>query len=193
MSSAPFRFDDVTHTYTCGRTGQVLPGITGMMKAAGLVDDTWFTEESCRRGQIVHELTAAYDLGALELDEVKGKYRGYVLGHVRNMGIAPHEWEFVEVALAHPAIRFAGRCDRGGLMYGATSVLEVKSGVEDDAHDVQTALQAILIAPSLGLPPEAVMRYVEYLREDGRARLFRCKRQQRDLAKAREILREHAA
>lgn len=192
MISAPFRFDAENHSYIALDTGEVIPSITQLIKAAGLVDDRYYTEESRHRGTVVHQLTADYDLGALDSSRVTSPYRGYLLAHVKAMDTIRPTWEHIEVAAVHPTLRFAGRLDRAGTIYGASSLLDEKTGVPCPSHALQTALQAILAAPTFHLPPEALQRYTLYLKADGRFSLEHHTNTSSDLRKAREILKEFA-
>jgi hypothetical protein len=168
MKSAPFRFDAAEHLYIALDTGEIVPNITRMMDAAGLIDDRWYTEESCERGKQVHRLTANYDMGALDMAALVSPYRPYLLGHVEVVKIARPEFYHVEVGAVHRTLRFGGRPDRVLKVYDRRAVWEIKSGDPEKSHPVQTALQAILAAEELDLPARHVARYCEYLKPTGR-------------------------
>jgi hypothetical protein len=200
-SASPiFRFDATEHVYY-DEYGEVLPHITGILEKTGWVDSTWFSEESSIRGTAVHELTAHYDLGALDAASCVSSYRNYLLSHVAAMSMIPHEFYTVEEARVSPA-GFGGRPDRTGVIYGLKAVLDGKSGVKpsparpagsvasDDAtsHGIQTALQAILVAPDLGLPAEAIARFCLYWKPNGKFVLEQ-HRDRRDFAEAYRILK----
>lgn len=184
-----FRFDVEAHEYIDLQTGVVLPHITGMLEAAGWIDTTWMTEESSARGQAVHKITAAYDLGALDLASCQSRYRGWLIAHAKAMKvIAPTVLEVEEPAV-HPRFKFGGRPDRLWRLEGALAIPEVKSGAPHKAHRVQTALQAILKAPELHLPPESIRRYALYLTEGGRFTLEQ-HRDAVDIIEAYKVIRE---
>ena len=169
---ASFAFDARRHEYVDEDAGEVLPHITGMLERSGWVDDRWFTEESCERGSIVHRLSADYDLGAIEnVESVTSQYKPWLLAHVKGIGLVRPEWTHVEIPLVSAVYRYGGRPDRCGLMYGAVAVAEIKSGPIGKAHAIQTALQAILLAPEVGLPAEAIHRYGWYVTGRGKFRL----------------------
>jgi hypothetical protein len=170
-AAVPFRFDGCRHAYIPLDTGEEIPHITGMLERTGWIDDRWYSSDSSERGQAVHALTATYDLGGLDPATCVSRYRPYLLGHVKAMQIIRPEWRHVEEPLVHPFLRFGGRPDRVGLIYRAQGVMEGKSGQPERSHQVQTALQAILAAPELGLPPEALVRYALYWRDNGRFKL----------------------
>jgi len=183
----PFRFDAASHTYY-GADGSVLPHITGMLETTGWTDDTWMTEESSERGQIVHALTCDYDLGALEPDACVSVHRGYLLGHVECTSRLRPRWTHIEVPFAHPSLRFGGRPDRLGLVLNRRAVFEIKSGAPTKAHPIQTALQAILAGGYDPLPAWQWARYCEYLTKSGRYKLEE-HRDRRDFDIAHDIIR----
>lgn len=188
--TALFRYNDDAHVYVDLLTGEELPHITGMLKAAGLADDRWFTEESSERGTEVHRLTRDYDLQALDPATCVSAFRGYLLAHVKAIGVIQPKWEGIEVALVHPQYRFGGRVDRLGIFYRTAGVMELKTGVVTKAHQIQTAMQAILAAPRFGLPAEMLTRYVLYVKDKGKFKLERHE-DRRDFDLARVIIRNH--
>lgn len=188
----PFRFNPATHTYVEVSTGRLLVSITQMLVADGLVDDRFFTEESCERGTAVHELTADYDFGILKPEECVSLYRPWLLAHVNVMKIERAEWQLIEEGRAHGPMGFAGRCDRAGVMRGGVCVNEIKSGARSNSHEIQTALQAILVAHEFHLDsaPEMIHRYAEYIGDNGRAKLLRHEKRT-DFDKARQLIRKY--
>jgi len=186
-----FRFDGIRHEYVSIATGEVYPHITGMLKDAGLVDDKWYTEESRERGSCVHRLTADYDLGSFEredLAQIDSLYKGWLSAHVDAMEKIKPTWTKVEEPLVHPVYRYGGRCDRVGEVYGAVAVLEIKTGGIEAAHAVQLALQALLVAEDVGLPAETIQRYALYLKRTGRWTLQRFPNRA-DFNQARRIIK----
>ncbi len=192
VTAIPFRFDAVAHEYIDLMTGETLPHVTGMLKDAGLVDDEWFTEESRRRGDAVHKLTADYDLGALDPAKCVSQYRGYLLAHVAAMRILKAqglEVHAVEEPLVHPTFRYGVRPDRIVTLGGRRGVLELKSAVPCRSHLVQTALQAMADAIEARLPAEALGRWCLYLKANGRFKLEE-HRDRRDFLEAHRVIQE---
>lgn len=191
MRMPEYRFDEESHTYTLLSSGARLPNITRILNLAGLVTDQWYTEESSVRGQAAHKLAADVDLGSLDVDGCVSAYRGYLLAWVEIMRLVPHEWYAVEEVRVSERWRFAGRLDRIGKMWGLSAVCEIKTGdVEPKSHPIQTALQAILAADELRLPPEDVQRYAVYLRPNGRG-FVEEHRNRFDLVRARGYLERY--
>lgn len=163
-------YRDASHTYLDADTGDVLPGVTSLLHRGGHVDDRWYTEEGRRRGREVHRLTADYDLGLLGCapKALGPKYKAQVLAYAQAVSIIQPEWSHVEEVLGSGRYRFAGTPDRVGLIYGARAICEIKNGAKEKWHGYQTALQAILAAEEVGLPGDALVRYVIYLGKNGR-------------------------
>lgn len=191
-----FRFQADLHEYVNIVTGSTYPHITGLLKDAGLVDSRWFTDEARERGHQVHLSTARYDLGSYDRKDLitvnDPLYKGWLLAHVGAMDQVQPKWQAVEEPIVHATLRFGGRPDRYGYVYGAIANVDLKTGAKEDSHAIQTALQNILIAPLVGLPAEAIPRYCLYLKSSGRFVLHAFPDTRRDFAKAREILRRFA-
>lgn len=195
VAPVPFRFDPIPHEYIDLSTGALLPHITGMLERAGETDDTWFTEESSQRGQMVHRLTADYDLGALHVESCDSGYRGYLLGHIKAMSILRPEVVSVEEPLVHPPPRkWGGRPDRVVRIDGIYGVLEIKTGDPQKGHAIQTALQAILVAGAgeLSIPAELLARWCLYLKSSGKFKLEE-HRVRANFSRAHQIIERYAA
>ncbi len=167
----PFRFDAAVHEYINPATGEVYPHITGMLATTGWIDDGWYTEESSERGTAVHRLTADYDLGALDVVSCTSRFRNYLLAHITAVRAVQVKMLAVEEPLVHSRFHFGGRPDRDALVVGARAVWEIKSGVIERSHAIQTALQAILIADEAGLPDKSVLRFCCYVNSKGKFKL----------------------
>lgn len=184
-----FRFDAANHEYTDVLTGEVLPHITGMLERTGWVDDRWYTEESSDRGTAVHRLTADYDLNALHVASCTSVFRGYLLAHVKAVDILKPKMLAVEEPMVHHVLRFGGRPDRDMIAMKQRGVWEVKSGSPSKAHQIQTALQAILVAQEANLPPESLLRLCCYVKDKGKYSVVEHK-ERRDFQEALRIIRE---
>lgn len=211
LAPVPFSFDAADHSY---RIGDVrVPSITQLLKMSGHVDDRYYTEESRQRGTAVHELTKDFDLGALTLPSLDSLHRGYVLGYIAACEALKPEWDQIEEPDVHPTFMFGGRPDRIGTVMGRKTVGEIKSGCKpsladlvytdnegievrvrrfSNAHEVQTALQAILVSWRVGLPPEQWQRLCIYVKRSGRFSVERHDNP-RDFDEAYRILKEYAS
>ena len=211
VTPVPFSFDAADHVY---RIGDVrVPSITQLLKLSGHVDDRYYTEESRQRGTAVHELTKDFDLGALTLPSLDSLHRGYVLGYIAACEALKPEWDQIEEPDVHPTFRFGGRPDRLGTVMGRLTIGEIKTGgkpqlaeivyTDEDgvevrrrpfsnAHEVQTAAQAILVSWRWGLAPERWQRLCIYLRATGKFSVERHDNP-RDFDEAYRILKEYAS
>lgn len=181
-----FRFDKDNHEYYLG--GVRIPHLTEMLRDTGWIDEIWFTEEGCERGSLVHTLCADYDLGALRNPlALECLYKGWVLAHEDAMRTIKPQWTAVEQAVVSRQYRYGCRPDRVGRVWGAWAVVEVKTGSRHRSTPIQTALQAIAVAPELHLPATAIVRYELDLRENGKWFLFE-HHDKRDFDKAYEVI-----
>lgn len=198
QSTEVLRFDVDAHQYVDVATGEILPSATQLLVMAGEVDEGFYSEESAERGTQVHRLTLDYDLGALEVEDVVTKYRGWLLAYDElTRATQRPEWLHLEEPFAHPVLRFACTPDRVGHVYKLLSVAEIKSGPyvypkkrgRPGPHELQTALQAIAVANRLHIRPEMVARWGFYIQGDGKFKVQQFVNAA-DLRRAREIIRE---
>ncbi len=187
MMTPAIHFDPLDHQYFLN--GERVPSITQLLKTAGVVDDTWFTPESRERGTAVHDLTRDVDLGVPASGKSWREYAGYVEGYIACLAALQHpKWVAIEEPDIHAALKFGGRPDRLGPVFGRFTVAEIKSGVKMSSHRLQTALQAILVAPRYALPAEAWQRLAVYLTATGRYKV-ELHEDKRDFDEARRILK----
>jgi len=168
--AAELRFDAERHEYWLD--GVLVPSITQMLKATGWVDPAFYTEAARARGQKVHTLAMAHDLGSLDLHHVV-QHRGYVLAYLEAMRAIRPTWDAIEEPAVHSGYPFAGTPDRVGTLFGAQGIADIKTGAPEPADAVQLALQAILISANGGLPPTSYLRANLYLKASGRYTLVR--------------------
>lgn len=205
--SARFAYDDTAHEYVDLEGGEVVPHVTSLLAAGGWIDDRWYTEESCVRGAAVHRLTADYDLGVIaDPAMITSRYKGWLLGHIAAMRVIQPIWTQIEEPMVSRRDHFGGRPDRAGMIYGAQAVMEIKSGPpprparpsgsvaahDATSHQIQTALQSLLVASALRLPPESIGRFALYLKANGKFRFeqFVCRS---DVAEARRLVQQYCA
>lgn len=189
---AECRFDAAAHQYFID--GVQVPSITWMLDQVGLIYES-DDEECLERGHLIHALAAELDQGAIrhpERVEIERHptWKGYFLAYVNATRTLKPVWRYIEKALFHVAAPcWAGRLDRCGTLWGAQAVVELKTGSGGSpATPIQLALQALLAAPALHLPPTAILRYELILKETGRWAL-REHTNRRDFDEAAEIIR----
>jgi hypothetical protein len=169
-----FRYDDTAHEYFLNDAR--IPSITQLLKRGGLVDcEEFFTEASRERGRLVHTLAMDYDLGVLNPQTVQSTERAALLAYAAAVSaLKPTDfdggpgWECVEIADAHPGLRFGGRLDRVGVIQSRKTIAELKRGAKADYHAIQTALQALLAEHRWKVPAKVWNRLTIYLKSTGR-------------------------
>lgn len=186
------RYDAERHEYIDAASGVVLPSVTQLLIKDGKVDPTWFTEEGRRRGTEVHRLTLNYDLDVYDdVKAVDSPHKGYLLAWAALSEVMQRPaWDHLEEPFVHHALRFGGTPDRVGIVWRLLSLGEIKTGDFEKWHPLQTALQAILVARTLSLRPEMIVRFAFYLKENGRYKVEEHVDHAADFREARKILRK---
>ena len=163
-------FNEAAHAYTHG--GRRLPSVTQVLQAAGILRippgvPAVRLEYARQRGGAVHLAVELASLGTLDPQSLSASLEGYLFAYeafcAKHMGdFTP---EHVEVPLACPLLRLAGRPDQIGRHRGVWDVLDVKAGaIVPPGTAVQTALYKLL-ARANGIP--VVSRHGLHLKPDG--------------------------
>lgn len=160
-----FTFDPNEHRYFLD--GVEIPGVTSILKSAGLTRSYGGFQDAQWRGLHVHQCTELYDLNDLDWNSVYPQWLGYVKAWARfrdDTGFNPTliEWQGYDTGL-----RFAGTLDREGVLQGDVFQPDIKTGAEEPWHRFQTGGYWMLRAV------KAARRGCVYLREDGTYKLVR--------------------
>jgi hypothetical protein len=138
-------FDAEQHTYTLD--GVVLPSVTGVLKASGLIDFSSipprYLEAALERGRIVHQALHYYNENDLDVGEFVGNYPQYA-GYLQAWIAFKEQRRFrpmlCERRLVSRRHGVAGTLDCLGEMDGHGALVDFKTGnPEDVAADLQTA------------------------------------------------------
>jgi hypothetical protein len=138
-------FDHDAHRYTLD--GAVLPSVTGILKAAGLIDFSGIPaailEAARLRGSIVHQAIHYLNERDLDLDQFREDFPGY-MGYLEAWISFCDQRRFTpvlnELRIASPSLRVAGTLDCLGLLDDGAVLLDFATGRPDDvAKDLQTA------------------------------------------------------
>jgi hypothetical protein len=160
-------FDDVTHTYRYN--GVEVVSVTQAIKAAGLINDTWYTPMSRDRGRAVHLATQFEDEGCLDEDSLDPVVEPYLIGYRKfkvDTGFKP---ELIEARLCVLEYGYAGTLDRTGLLdKKQRAIVDFKTGELPFWVGMQLAGYAN------GLPNGATYtRYAVQLKNDGTYKIQR--------------------
>ena len=119
------------HVYIDSDTDRVFPGVTSVIKDAGLMGympgDEWYLE----RGTAVHEATALWDRGVLDEDSLDPQIAPFLASwkqYRADTGFAP---KLIEEIFVDPIFGYAGTIDRDGL--------DIKSGSPAKWYVLQNA------------------------------------------------------
>ena len=159
--------DEAAHLYTVA--GVERPSVTQILKDAGLIDTTWYTEEARERGKAVHLATQFLDEDDLDWNTVVPNYRGYVQAWERfktesrfQIGHDASGKLLIEYRLFHSVSGYCGTLDRLGTIGTAEYLIDIKTGDAEQWHGYQIA------AYSQCLPnPHSRKRMTVHLRASG--------------------------
>ncbi len=165
-------FDAATHSYYLG--GRLVPGVTGVLKATGIIDTTFLNNaEALKRGTLVHQHCEWVDhqrsgfARAIAVAPIERPMDGYINSYAAFIRDHAPRYTHVERGLLHATLRFGGRPDRicADLCGQGPAILELKTGSPADWHGVQLAAYQMLYPTG--------SRWVVYLKPDGRYNLKR--------------------
>ena len=155
----PIEFKEETHQYFCN--GLEYPSVTQIIKAAGLVDDAWFTNESRDRGRYVHSIIEWDQAGELDEESVDVFLTGYLDAWKRFVADTGFVSELSEYRMVSEMYRVAGTADQIGILNGKKAIIDVKSGAVSPCVSLQLAGYELLWNSS-------VKRFALQLKDDGK-------------------------
>jgi hypothetical protein len=138
MLDKPMITLDNNHVYH-DEAGAVIPGVTSILREAGLIDASWFTDRACQRGRFVHEACALYDRDDLDESSLDPEIEPYVRAWIafrKDTGFAP---VLIEEIVFNEVFNYAGTLDVAGHIHGTKWILDRKSGSDNPAAHLQTA------------------------------------------------------
>jgi hypothetical protein len=160
IATTEFTFDAERHEYRVN--GALYPSVTQVIRAAGLVDERYYTPESAALGQHVHATTALDDQGVLDEVSLDDRLRPYLAAWRRFRQLSGVTIQFIEWRGWSP-YGFAGAVDRLATWKARTWVLDIKTGAPQPWHALQTAAYVLLF----GGKEHPRQRACVYLRDDG--------------------------
>lgn len=139
MSPAALTFDPAEHRYVLDGVRE-LPSVTTILRAQGLVQDAWFTEQARLRGDYVHLACRMLDDDELDETTVDPIIAPYVNAYRAFVTTVKPEWTYIEHLIFDPVLGYAGTLDRAGAMQGEDwALVDLKSGGIYPAVGPQTA------------------------------------------------------
>jgi hypothetical protein len=160
-------FDADAHVYRDAQ-GRVVPGVTGIIRACGLMDTQWASEWHMQRGSAVHravELDEQGDLDEASLDSVIVPY----LDAWRRFKTELHYISVEqERKIYHPVYRYAGTLDQIGILNDKSTLIDIKTGAYQPWWALQTA--------AYNAVSKCRYRYSIELHNDGKYKLIQHKK-----------------
>jgi hypothetical protein len=134
-------FDAATHTYTLD--GVLVPSVTGILKASGLIDFSGIPDHVLAAGTVVHEAVHYVNEGDLDHASFVADYPD-LLGYVEGWLAFRQQRAFVPILnegrIASRRLQVAGTLDCLGELDGVGVLLDYATGrPEDVCKDYQTA------------------------------------------------------
>lgn len=157
--------DEATHTYTLP-DGRIVPGVTSIMRKAGVIDDTWWSDESRQRGTAVHAAIHYHNEGTLDHSSLDPLILPYFQAYLAFRAVATFTPLLVEHVVYSHTQHYAAKIDCFGRWDdGVKCLIEIKSGKRPPWVDIQLAAQQQACFES-GLRPTRL--YSLELRKDAR-------------------------
>jgi hypothetical protein len=132
-------FDPEKHEYEVD--GVIPPSVTQILKSVGLIDDSFYSDDSAAKGLEIHELTKLIDEGFLKLEKLKHhSYIGYLKAWDKfkfDFGVG---LEAIEKRIYHPNYNYAGTLDRIAdikKLKLKNCVIDIKTGQSAKWHGLQ--------------------------------------------------------
>jgi hypothetical protein len=137
-------FNEKTHEYEC--EGKVYPSVTQILQDCGLIDISWYTEESAMRGTYVHECLKLMDENVpLVMLDTGPDIKGYIDAYLH----FKHDTDYKVLQIEKPYIdknlRLAGTPDRICTINGTDCILDIKTGQKQEWHGLQLRGYKLLV------------------------------------------------
>lgn len=156
-------FDEAKHEYRRKDTGALVPGVTGILKNAGLIDDD-IDPYYLERGKLIHLACEYHDLGVLNPNTVCDAILGFVLSYITFRQESPNviiNNDGIEKIVYNEQWNYAGTIDRICSVNGLYAIIDLKSGAPARWHGLQLSGYSLAIGGGY-------RRYGLYLNKDGR-------------------------
>jgi len=138
-------FNPAAHEYT-ENDGTPIPSVTQIIKAAGIIDDRWYTQEARDKGSAVHELAERYAAG-IRVDNKGNPLAAYE--YVNSFAAWCRDYHVftlsTECRVYHKinGKAYAGTYDILADIGGKTVLIDIKTGAKAKWHAVQLAAYAM--------------------------------------------------
>lgn len=129
---------DENHVYHDAK-GRVVPGVTGIIRACGLMDDHGWNYYARDRGTAAHKAIELFERGTLDADSLDPVIIPYLDAWLEFKNQTGYASDTIEQIVYNPVYRYAGTLDQTGFIGGKNCVLDIKTGARQTWWAIQTA------------------------------------------------------
>lgn len=129
---------DAEHVYHDAQ-GRIVPGVTGIIRACGLMNSFGWNDYARDRGTAVHLAIQLFERGTLDTETLDPVIVPYLNGWHGFKCDTGYECEASEQIIFNPTYRYAGTLDQIGFIGRKTCVLDIKTGAAQPWWALQTA------------------------------------------------------
>lgn len=166
-----------------------LPHVTEILRGAGLVDVTWFTDQAREIGSALHEATQFLDESDLDWKTVEPVIMSRLHQYQKFLEEMKPKILAVEEDVVNEPYQYCGRLDRRLIINEREGILDIKGPGRFPWQSVQVAMYAACF-------PFAMVRWTLHLSDDRYQLIEHRGRQDWSVAKAAMVIaawrREHA-
>lgn len=135
-------FDVESHQYRLD--GSILPSVTQILQATGMIDAQWYTADAAHRGTVVHEIVQYLEEGVISssleaIREANGEVVGYIAAWYAFLDAVDWQGKNSEYRVFSPLNGYAGTVDLYGYLNGKRTIIDIKTGPPQIWHGVQLA------------------------------------------------------
>ncbi len=160
-------FDPGSHEYR-EDDGTPIPSVTQVLKAAGVIDDRWYTAEARDKGTAAHKLCERYAAGHREDKHGRPLRDIPYVNAFANWMDDSYPWAIATECRIYHRLNgkaYAGTFDLLAEIQGKRTLIDIKTGAPAKWHAVQLAAYAM--ASMDGAPVNPDKCAVLYLKADG--------------------------
>ena len=118
----------------------IVPGVTEILQAVGIINKQWFADQARIRGSYVHKATALWDDGCLREDTLDPILIPYLEAWKRFRRETSFQPELIEHPVYSQRYGYAGTLDRWGSWPGhGKTLLDIKTGYAPRWAELQLA------------------------------------------------------
>jgi hypothetical protein len=123
------------HVYQFG--GRDYNSVTTILKAAGFIEDGFYTSSGSTRGTAVHEMTEMIDEGMLKAAHAEEDLQGYLAAYEKFVDEHKVEWRYSELMFVDTHDGYGGTVDRFGMIDDDLWLIDIKTGQHQRHHGIQ--------------------------------------------------------